>query len=210
MRVPILRGLMIAMLTLIAQGNATAQDFLSYGIGYANGQGAAKDDYKAVKWFRLAAEQGNALGQAYLGMMYANGRGVQQDYVLSYMWLTLGQAHPPDVAAKMNLAQINANIASIAAKMTAAQIDLAKKMANRCAELNYKQCSEPEALNAVLECREWVDGKYRGLYVFSLERDTNTLTVKYNSEGENLLFGRKVNDWRTLFAKDGNVVFLWN
>jgi hypothetical protein len=149
MRVLILRGLMIAILALIAQGNATAQDFLSIGIGYANGQGVAKNDYEAVKWFRLAAEQGNALAQAYLGMMYANGRGVQQDYILSYMWLTIGQAHLPDVPANITPAQVSASLAGIAAKMTAAQIGLAKKMAIRCGESDYKQCDEPAAPNVV-------------------------------------------------------------
>jgi clan AA aspartic protease (TIGR02281 family) len=149
MRINSLRGPIFAMLTLIGLGNTAAQDFLSIGIGYANGQGVAKNDYEAVKWFRLAAEQGNALGQAYLGMMYGNGRGVRQDYVLSYMWLTLGQAHLPDVAANITPAQIDANLAGITTIMTPAQIDLAKKMASRCLGSNYKQCGYPEVPNTV-------------------------------------------------------------
>jgi hypothetical protein len=140
-----LRGPMIAMLTLVGLGNAAAQDFLSLGIGYANGQGIAKNDYEAVKWFRLAAEQGNPLGQAYLGMMYGSGRGVRQDYVLSYMWLTLGRAHLPE-SAIMTPAEIDANLAGVATIMTPAQIDLAKQMASRCAGSNYKQCGHPELL----------------------------------------------------------------
>ena len=37
-------------------------------------------DYKtAVKWYRLAAEQGNANAQTNLGYAYNHGRGVAQD-----------------------------------------------------------------------------------------------------------------------------------
>ena len=37
-------------------------------------------DYKtAIKWYRKAAEQGDADAQASLGWMYSNGEGVTQD-----------------------------------------------------------------------------------------------------------------------------------
>ncbi len=48
---------------------------------YANGEGVLKDEAEAVRWFRLAAEQGDALAQSNLGAMYANGRGVLKDPV---------------------------------------------------------------------------------------------------------------------------------
>ena len=41
---------------------------------YANGRGVEQDDAEAVKWYRLAAEQGGAAAQFNLGWMYANGR----------------------------------------------------------------------------------------------------------------------------------------
>ena len=47
---------------------------------YENGLGVPKDDKEAVKWYRLSAAQGNALGEGHLGIMYADGRGVPQDY----------------------------------------------------------------------------------------------------------------------------------
>ena len=46
---------------------------------YDNGDGVAEDDAEAVKWFRLAAEQGLANAQHNLGVMYDNGEGVPQD-----------------------------------------------------------------------------------------------------------------------------------
>jgi TPR repeat protein len=36
----------------------------------------AKDSVEAVKWFRKAADQGNADAQCRLGVMYSNGEGV--------------------------------------------------------------------------------------------------------------------------------------
>ena len=47
---------------------------------YDNGRGVLQDYKEAVKWYRLAAEQGNANAQYNLGVMYDNGEGVPQDY----------------------------------------------------------------------------------------------------------------------------------
>ena len=44
------------------------------------GQGVPQDEAEAVKWFRLAADQGDAPAQLNLGTIYANGEGVPQDY----------------------------------------------------------------------------------------------------------------------------------
>ena len=46
---------------------------------YDTGVGVAQDAAEAVRWFRLAAEQGDALAQFDLGVMYATGGGVLQD-----------------------------------------------------------------------------------------------------------------------------------
>ena len=43
---------------LAAQGNAAAQYLL--GLMYGRGDGVPQDDAEAVKWYRLAAEQGLA------------------------------------------------------------------------------------------------------------------------------------------------------
>ena len=53
------------------QGDPHAQYVL--GFMYDWGQGVPKDDAEAVRWFRLAAEQGNVKAHAYLGAMYAQG-----------------------------------------------------------------------------------------------------------------------------------------
>ena len=47
------------------KGEVSAQYFL--GLIYANGRGVAKDEVEAVKWYRKAAEQGDADAQGILG-----------------------------------------------------------------------------------------------------------------------------------------------
>jgi uncharacterized protein len=41
---------------------------------------------EAVKWFRLAADQGNGYAQFNLGFMYDKGEGVPQDYAEAVKW----------------------------------------------------------------------------------------------------------------------------
>ena len=43
----------------------------------------------AVRWFRLAAEQGQGIAPYNLGVMYANGNGVPQNDVQAHMWFNL-------------------------------------------------------------------------------------------------------------------------
>ena len=46
---------------------------------YENGNGVPKDPKEAVRYYRLAADQGNAVGQCNLGAYYFNGDGVPKD-----------------------------------------------------------------------------------------------------------------------------------
>ena len=46
------------------------------GLMYGNGKGVPQDHKEAVKWYRKAADQGNAYGQNNLGTMFQNGQGV--------------------------------------------------------------------------------------------------------------------------------------
>ena len=58
----------------------------------------AKDITEGVKWFRKAAEQGDAEGQYNLGVCYAKGDGVAQDDVTAYMWSNLAAASGSKIA----------------------------------------------------------------------------------------------------------------
>ena len=56
---------------------------------YANGEGVPEDDAEAVRWYRLAADQGHADAQYNLGWMYANGEGVVEDDAEAVRWYRL-------------------------------------------------------------------------------------------------------------------------
>ena len=55
-----------------------------------------------MKWYRLAADQGNASAQFNLGVMYAKGEGVPQDYAEAVKWFRLA-ADQGDAMAQFNL-----------------------------------------------------------------------------------------------------------
>jgi TPR repeat protein len=53
---------------------------------YAKGRGVPQDDAEAVKWYRKAAEQGDANAQYNLGQGYGDGQGVPQDHAEAVKW----------------------------------------------------------------------------------------------------------------------------
>ena len=65
------------------------------GNKYYGGTGVARDYSEAVKWYRMAAEQGDANAQYSLGLMYAKGQGVGTDEAEADMWfgLAASQGH---------------------------------------------------------------------------------------------------------------------
>jgi TPR repeat protein len=48
-----------------------------------------QDDVEAVRWYRAAAEQGNAGAQFNLGAMHYNGKGMVVDYAAAAKWWKL-------------------------------------------------------------------------------------------------------------------------
>ena len=67
-----------------------------------NGEGVAKDQVEAVKWFRKAAEQNFAEAQYNLGVCYYAGEGVAKDQVEAVKWYRK--------AAEQNLAEAQYNL----------------------------------------------------------------------------------------------------
>ena len=59
---------------------------------YAFGKGVPEDDAEAVKWFRLAAEQGHEGARLFLGAMYESGAGVPESHVKAYAWYSVAAA----------------------------------------------------------------------------------------------------------------------
>ena len=53
---------------------------------YDSGRGVRQDYTEAIKWYREAAEQGNAGAQNNLGLMYASGQGMLQSGAAAADW----------------------------------------------------------------------------------------------------------------------------
>ena len=111
-------------LDLVAQFNL--------GQMYRKGEGVPQDDQTAVKWYRLAAEQGLAKAQFDLGVMYYKGRGVPQDFVYAHMWF--------NVAASQGHENGASNRDLLAKEMTPSQIAKAQELARECVKKKFKGC----------------------------------------------------------------------
>ncbi|MHC8508808.1 MAG: tetratricopeptide repeat protein [Rhodospirillales bacterium] len=74
---------------------------------YAKGQGVRQNDTEAVKWFRIAAEQGHARAQRSLGLMHAKGWGVTKNDAEAVKWFRAA-AEQGDAKAQFNLGLVYA------------------------------------------------------------------------------------------------------
>ena len=99
---------------------------------YRKGEGVLQDYFEAVKWWRLAAEQGDTGAQNNLGTMYLEGNGVLQDNVRAHMWYNIAATEGNKDAANWRN--------KTASKMTSADISKAQSMARECMSSNYKNC----------------------------------------------------------------------
>jgi TPR repeat protein len=61
----------------------------SLGACYHEGTGVVQDPAEAVRWYRLAADQGHSVAQVMLGDCYADGTGVTRDYAEAARWYRL-------------------------------------------------------------------------------------------------------------------------
>ncbi len=59
------------------------------GVMYAQGIGVPQDDKQAMKWYRVAAEQGFDKAQFHLGAMYDKGTGAPEDDKEAIKWFRL-------------------------------------------------------------------------------------------------------------------------
>jgi TPR repeat protein len=100
---------------------------------YYNGRGVPKNLQDAVKWYRMAAAQGDPKAQYNLGFMYANGEGVPKNLPRGYMWWSLSSNNGEAAA----WASLNA----LSKMMTAEQIAEAQTMSRNCEASNYKKCN---------------------------------------------------------------------
>jgi TPR repeat protein len=75
---------------------------------YADGRGVTKDTAKAMNWYRLAADHGDAEAQILIGWSFENGTGVPKDYAEAVKWYRLAADHG-DAGAQFMLALMYEN-----------------------------------------------------------------------------------------------------
>ena len=121
-----------------------------------------------MRWYRLAADQGDAIAQFNLGVMYAKGAGVLKDDAEAVRWYRLA-ADQGDAIAQFNLgvmyakgagvlkdsvlAHMWSNIAgangnasarklrdSLERDMTRAEVSRATELARACMTSDYQDC----------------------------------------------------------------------
>ena len=106
---------------------------------YYQGVGVDTDYKEAVKWYSLAAKQGDAEAQYNLGLMYDFGEGVLEDDVLAYMWYnicTTADIHLAD----FKKVEAKTEMEAIAKNLTSDQIAQALELSKQCLDSNYKDC----------------------------------------------------------------------
>ena len=69
---------------------------------YYKGHGVAQDYSAAMKWIRMAVNQGDVEAQCNLGYMYYEGHGVAQDYSAAMKWYRMA-ADQGDANSQCNL-----------------------------------------------------------------------------------------------------------
>ena len=91
-----------------------------------------EDEASAVRWYRLAAEQGHASAQFLLGGTYANGEGLE-DSVLAHMWLNIAGANGDEAARERR--------DNLERDMTRAEVSRAAELARVCMTSDYQDCA---------------------------------------------------------------------
>ena len=84
-----------------------------------------QDEAGTLRWYQLAADQGEPTAQVNLGIAYRDGRGVPQDYVGAHMWFNLAAAQSSDENRDRRVEARN----DVAERMTAKQIAEAQRRA---------------------------------------------------------------------------------
>jgi hypothetical protein len=74
----------------------TQRQYNRLGQLYADGQGVPRDYVQALKWYRMAADQGDIWSQLAAGRFYENGYGVRRDDVEACFWFSLAASHSAD------------------------------------------------------------------------------------------------------------------
>lgn len=96
------------VISTITEGPKDPAGQLRLGMAYLTGQGADRDESRAVRWLTFAAEQGEMTAQSVLGTLHDDGRGTPEDDAQAVRWYKAA-AEQGDLAAQYNLGIMYAN-----------------------------------------------------------------------------------------------------
>ena len=141
------------------EGRAEAQ--LGLGLRYY-ALGGPEDLALAVRWFRLAAEQGVDLARFNLGLMYDTGRGVPEDDTEAVRWYRLA-AEQGYASAQLNLGFMYSRGEGVPEDLVYAYMwcNLSAAQGNEIAQENKdiieRQLTREQIAEAQRLSREWIE-----------------------------------------------------
>lgn len=94
------------LLDMANDGIGSAQCLL--GFKYLDGDGVDQDATEAMKWFRMAAESGDAHASYTLGRIYYKGEGTPVDYAEALKWFLMA-AEKSDANSQFRLSEMYLN-----------------------------------------------------------------------------------------------------
>src|SRR5262249_26016362 len=114
-------------------------------------RGVRRNDAEAARWFRLAADQGDAVAEYNLGLMYSEGQAVPQDYAEAAKWYRL--------AADQRYAQAQYNLGFLYASGQGVEQDnVAAHMWFNLAAAQFAE-TDPRNRTAAIKNRDVVESK---------------------------------------------------
>ena len=99
---------------------------------YSFGLGVVPNCQPAVKWYTLAAEQGNANAQYNLGRLYYLGQGVPENLIYAHMWAKQSSSNGVEMGAELT--------ELLTELMTENQNKEARRLEKECMIKKYKGC----------------------------------------------------------------------
>lgn len=114
--------------------NCVAERFL--GEMYAKGKGVDQNAETAAKWYRAAAEQGEAASQYELGALYRDGAGVPKDLENAYAWMS--------VADSLGNKRAKAGLAGLDGQLSGEEMANAQKLAAEYKTKHGKSCTKKD------------------------------------------------------------------
>ena len=137
-------------------GDAEAQ----YTIGLTYDMGVPQDNAEAVRWYRLAADQGFASAQYRLGTMHLRGFGVPQDDAEGVRWYRLAadQSYVPALTNLGNMYETGEGVVQDYMWYDLASSQLCCQMLQRAIENRYRiggLMNSTQVAEARRLAREW-------------------------------------------------------